>query len=252
MLVRTHHVPLRETMLWVEARIPKPSARILEVGCGEGHVAAALVGAGHQVVAIDADEAAVTAARYKGVDARLGEFPDCDLPERNQDGAFDIVLFTRSLHHIHNLDAACETAFAMLAPGGSVLVEDWSWNIIDERTAAWAYGLMGVGRAAGIVPDDLWQESKEPLTAWLAEHHGHVHEVATMRDAIHKCTTSSSHSFALDEEAAPYFYRYFANYTTEKDGGAAITESVLAAERQMLQARAMAPLGWRLSAARTD
>lgn len=251
MLVRTHHVPLRETMLWVEARIPKSSARILEVGCGEGHVAAALVGAGHQVVAIDANEAAVTAARYKGVDARVGEFPNCD-PAVDTDGPFDIVLFTRSLHHIHQLDAACEAAFSMLAPGGSVLVEDWSWNIIDERTAAWAYGLMGVGRAAGIVPSDLWQESNDPLTAWLSEHRDHVHEVATMRDAIQKCTTSSSHSFALDEEAAPYFYRYFATYTSEKDSGTQITESVLAAERQMLQTRAMAPLGWRLSAVRTS
>ncbi|MGK0299216.1 MAG: 2-polyprenyl-3-methyl-5-hydroxy-6-metoxy-1,4-benzoquinol methylase, partial [Planctomycetota bacterium] len=144
MLVRTHHVPLRETMLWLEPHIEQLSARILEVGSGQGHLAAALAGAGHQVVAMDSDEEAVAATRYKGVDARVGTFPD-ELPEHDE-GPFDVVLFTRSLHHLEELDAACAAAFSLLSPTGVVLVEDWAWNIIDDRTAAWAYGLMGIGR----------------------------------------------------------------------------------------------------------
>jgi len=243
-------------MLWVEPHIPKPNARILEVGCGHGHVAAALRGAGHDVVAVDSDQEAVAAARYKGVDARVVEFPDGDLIGEDP---FDVVLFSRSLHHIRELDAACKLAFALLAPGGSVLVEDWCWNSIDERTAAWVYGLMGIGRAAGIVPKDLWQQSEDPLTTWLEEHRDHIHEVKTMRTAMQQAAQASRHTLTLEEEHAPYVYRYFATYGADQDAQseptrdtAAITESVLHAERQMLANNAMAPLGWRLSAVCAD
>lgn len=244
-------------MLWVEPHIQKANARILEVGCGQGHVAAALRGAGHQVVAIDSDEEAVAAARYKGVDARAAEFPDGDLIGEDP---FDVVMFSRSLHHMRELDAACQSAFRLLAPGGSVLVEDWCWNSIDERTAAWLYGLMGIGRAAGIVPADQWQQSDDPLTTWLDEHRDHIHEVKTMRGAMQQAANASRHTLTLEEEHAPYVYRYFASYGADqgspepasKRDTAALTESVLHAERQMLASKAMAPLGWRLSAVSAD
>ena len=232
-------------MLWLEPHLHELSARILEVGCGQGHLAAALAGAGHDVVALDSNEEAVAATRYKGVDARLATFPD-NLPERHED-PFDIVLFTRSLHHVEDLDAAAAAAFSLLAPTGIVLVEDWAWNIIDERTAAWAYGLMGIGRTAGLVPQGLWQGGNDPLRHWLDEHEHHVHAIAEMRDAIVK--HGKQHNVSITEETTPYFYRYFCDYlANHDDDGAAIVESVLAAEQQMLNAGAMAPLGWRLAA----
>jgi len=241
-------------MLWLEPQIKGAAARILEVGCGQGHLAAALAGSDHQVIAIDADPAAVVAARYKGVDARVGRFPDGDLREIFQEGAFDIVLFTRSLHHMHDLNAACEAAFSLLAPGGAVLVEDFAWNILDERAAAWAFGLMGVGRAMGIVPEARWRTGNDPLVTWLAQHEGHAHAIAAMRDAItkHSKSLTDFSQVAITEQTAPYFYRYFCDYLADTDDGAAIAESVLAAEQQMLTARAMVPLGWRLSARRSD
>ncbi|MGK0354086.1 MAG: 2-polyprenyl-3-methyl-5-hydroxy-6-metoxy-1,4-benzoquinol methylase [Planctomycetota bacterium] len=246
MLVHTHHVPLRETMLWLEPHLQHRAARILEVGCGQGHLAAALASAGHQVVAIDSNEEAVAATRYKGVDARVGTFPE-QLPESDQ-GRFDVVLFTRSLHHLEDLDAACAAAFSILSPTGVVLIEDWAWNLIDERTAAWAYGLMGIGRTTGLVPAGTWQGGTDPLQHWIDEHQHHVHEVAAMRDAISK--HSAAHNVTITEQTAPYFYRYFCDYLAKKADGATIVESVLAAERQMLEAGAMEPLGWRLAATR--
>ena len=177
---------------------------------------------------------------------------------RSGAGPFDVILFTRSLHHIDELDGACTTAFSLLANGGSVLVEDWSWNTLDERAAAWMYGVMGIGQAAGIVPKDLWPQTENPLATWLDEHRGHVHEVKTMRAAIQKAAAASQHTLAIEEEPAPYVYRYFAGYTAAHDeddssaNGAALTEALLNAERQMLASNAMAPLGWRLSAVSAD
>ena len=60
----------------------------------------------------------------------------------------------------------------------------------------------------------------------------------------------ASHNIKITEETTPYFYRYFCDYLAKNDDSAAIVESVLAAERQMLAASAMAPLGWRLAATR--
>lgn len=247
MSVRPHHVPLRETMLWLEPLLPPSGARILEIGCGDGHIAAALTAAGHQVIAIDSNEEAVAATRYKGVDARVGIFPE-DAP-RPDEGPFDAVLFTRSLHHLDDLDASCEAAFSLLAADGSMLVEDWAWDRVDARTAAWAYGLMGIGRTTGIVPDGTWQGGHDPLQHWRDEHLHHVHEVAAMREALARHATSRG--AAVSEEEAPYFYRYVCRYLEKRDDPAerstAIAESVLAAERQMLACGGIEPLGWRIA-----
>ena len=254
MLVRPHHVSLRETMLWLEPRIAKANARILEIGCGQGHLSAVLAGAGHHVIAIDHDPTAITAARYKGVDARLGRFPAFDQLQLFDEQPFDVVLFHHSLHLAQPLEAACEAAFGLLAPDGTLLVEDWSWDCLDARTAAWAYGLMGFACAAGLAPDGEWLRDDDPLASWLLQHTETCHATAAMRAALnrHQKHPSNAGTITVTEEPAPYFYRYFCDYLAEHEHGAAIVESALAAEQEMLAACAMAPLGWRVTATRSD
>ena len=66
------------TLDFVRPQLPPGSIRILEVGCGDGAVAARLEQSTTAVVAIDADEDSVRAARKRGVDARRADWPEFD------------------------------------------------------------------------------------------------------------------------------------------------------------------------------
>src|SRR5690349_17075257 len=110
---------LRYTLEFVRRSLPEQALRLLEVGCGDGALAAALAADGLKVVAIDVDPEVVDIARASAVDARVAEWPNFE------DGRFDAVLFTRSLHHVHDLMPSVEAAAAALNSGGRIIVEDF-------------------------------------------------------------------------------------------------------------------------------
>ena len=92
-------IPAIETEMFLRDHIPRP-ASVLEVGAGEGHLTARLRAAGWNVTAIDRSAEAVAAARIEGIDITCAEFLEY------QGGPFDIVLFSRVLHHIGLLAGA--------------------------------------------------------------------------------------------------------------------------------------------------
>ena len=108
-----------------------PDANILEIGCGDGDVALALQEKGLRVVAIDSDGAAVARAREKSVNAFEAHWPEFS---SDQMGA---IAFTRSLHHVHDLAGSINAACARLKSDGILLVEDFAFNHVDERTCVW-------------------------------------------------------------------------------------------------------------------
>jgi SAM-dependent methyltransferase len=91
---------------WLAELLPPPPARILDAGCGEGALSRELADAGYAVTSIDADPAAVAAARSAGVPAVRADLASYD------DKPFDAVVMLLSLHHMHPLG----TALAELGP----------------------------------------------------------------------------------------------------------------------------------------
>ncbi len=176
--------------------------RLLEVGGGKGELAL-LLSQRVQLTAIDNSEAAVLAALQIGVEVHLVVFFDC--PEEQ----FDVVLFSRSLHHIHPLDKAVAKAARMLAPGGRLIIEDFAAEKADKATVEWYFQTRQELTALGLLSRQSCVHhhldvSAEPLN-WWCEHHFGVHSVATsaqMRTAIEG-------QFEITEESfVPYMYRY--------------------------------------------
>jgi 2-polyprenyl-3-methyl-5-hydroxy-6-metoxy-1,4-benzoquinol methylase len=126
----------QDTLQFIESVTEgRSNLRLLEVGCGRGHLAKALIDKGHQVLPIDVSEEAVAFARSLGLPAEQTDILGVN------DSAFDGILFIQSLHHINPLDQSLAQAARLLDKGGFVLVDDFAFNQIDERTAVWFQGV---------------------------------------------------------------------------------------------------------------
>ncbi len=108
----------RRALLLGEAR---PGERVLDLGCGSGRFAAALVDHGCAVVAADVAERALARARAAapGADLRLME-PDGAIPAGH--GEFDLVWCSEVLEHVPDAGALLGEVRRVLRPSGRLLL----------------------------------------------------------------------------------------------------------------------------------
>jgi len=145
--------------------------RILEVGCGHGSLSYLMQICGHKVVAIDPSAAAITAARKNGViDARQCCVEDLAALDEERE-RFDVVLFTRSLHHIgEDLEALLGLVRnKLLREGGLLVMEEFAREEVDRSTAEWYYGIHDALVATDVIayPDALdEEEGRDVLLRW--------------------------------------------------------------------------------------
>ncbi|MGH2911860.1 MAG: class I SAM-dependent methyltransferase [Solirubrobacteraceae bacterium] len=96
-------------------------ARVLDVGCGEGHFAVALTREGVEVVAIDiaAEPLRRALARAPELDVRLVE-PEGELPF--EDASFDVVWAGEVIEHVADTSRWLSELRRVLRSGGALLV----------------------------------------------------------------------------------------------------------------------------------
>ena len=123
-------VPTRETAAFVMSH-SAPEATVLEIGCGEGHVASILLNRGYGVIGMDASQEVALRAQGRGVPAVWATWP------KFESAAVDMVAFTRSLHHIAPISGVIRKARELLTSKGVLLVEDFSFYEADETTLNW-------------------------------------------------------------------------------------------------------------------
>ena len=193
----------QSTRDFIKRSLPAGTQRVLEIGCGSGELAASLLADGFSLIAIDNDADSTAAAQRLGVDARIAAWPDFE------EGQFDAVLFTRSLHHMHPLDKAVQRAADSLVIGGRLIVEDFAYETADEKTLQWFSDVIDRLDAAGLLTkgDDFLnavRSKTETLKAWKENHKLDLHTAAAILAEIRK---------VFDEvqcEEAPYYFRYLA------------------------------------------
>jgi trans-aconitate methyltransferase len=156
----------------VELLEPRAGERILDLGCGDGALTEKLVAAGAEVIAVDASEEQVAAARARGLDARVvrGEA----LPFAAE---FDAVFSNAALHWMRDADAVLASVHRALRPGGRFVAEmGGAGNVAAIRAAlAEAVGRRGIdGRAL----DLLFLPTAEEYRARLETHGFAVRTIA--------------------------------------------------------------------------
>lgn len=92
-----------------------PSRRVLDLGCGEGHLSAALARLGHRVVSVDLEPPKVTVPHFIKANLNGG------LP-LGEDELFDVILLADVLEHVPEPRSVLREAVAHLASGGQILV----------------------------------------------------------------------------------------------------------------------------------
>ena len=116
-------------------------ARMLDIGCGTGGIAVALVrdhGAAH-VTGIDIEAPACAAATRLAAEAGLSDrITICEVvpgPLDFDDGSFDVVFSKDSIIHIADKEALAADAFRVLKPGGWFAASDWLISHDGEPSA---------------------------------------------------------------------------------------------------------------------
>jgi SAM-dependent methyltransferase len=178
---------------FVLAQLPSAPSRVLEVGCGDGTLALELAVVGYDVLAIDPV-------------APEGEiFRRTTVEELDDPGPFGAVVASRSLHHVHDLDAGLDRIVAVLEPGGLLLVDEFAPDRLDDDTIDWWYGQRrAVAAARGKGAPASLEVFREEQVRQHEEHNGYD----TMRPALD--ARFEEHSFSWE----PYLYRELSGVST--------------------------------------
>ncbi|HEY5847096.1 MAG TPA: methyltransferase domain-containing protein [Microlunatus sp.] len=100
-----------------------PASRVLEIGCGPGHLSGAAAARGASVVGLDVAQAMVDLARrrYPAVEVRRGTAEDLPFA----DGRFDAVVGNLVVLHLAQPRAAVVEAARVLGSGGRLVLTTW-------------------------------------------------------------------------------------------------------------------------------
>jgi len=98
----------------------KPGERVLDLGCGTGHLAAKIAEAGAQVVGVDRSHEMIRQARLKYPSLR---FEVMDAREISLDGTFDAVFSNATLHWIKEPERVIAAVQKSLRPRGRLVAE---------------------------------------------------------------------------------------------------------------------------------
>ena len=166
-----------DVISFVLGELQPPPARVLEVGCGDGHLARALASAGYDVLAIDPEA------------PRGPIFRRTTIERLDEPGPFNAVVASRSLHHFNDVAVALDKVASLLEVGGAVLIDDFAWERLDA-TAAERVGI--------------------PFRHWREEH-DQLHTSVEMLSELDARFTRRSFSWE------PSLYREGRHVVTEED-----------------------------------
>jgi trans-aconitate methyltransferase len=180
--------------------------RILDIGCGDGVLTAAIAASGAVAVGIDSSTELLAAARSRGVDARLMDAQQLDFH-----GEFDAVFSNAALHWMQNPRAVVAGVKRALKPGGRFVAELGGHG----NVAAIATALRAALNARGIdaaARNPWYFPSAEEYAALLEEHGFQVQSLQLqprptplptgMRNWLETFANPFLHGFGASERAA--------------------------------------------------
>jgi SAM-dependent methyltransferase len=207
-----------------------PPARVLEVGAGNGALAAMLRLRGHDVVAIDLTHHSAAAGV---IVADAATFTDAE--------PFDAVVFSQSLHHLAEAETTLRHLAGLLGPGGRFFVDELFWDQAGRPEAELLHDTLALLVSTGhVIHPPTPALGGDPLAWWFARHEMFgVHSGARMEAWL------SEIGQVTWREQMPFVARWFAPWLTpgpasESD---AVIDELERMERRRIKACSLSRLG---------
>ncbi|WP_110319944.1 class I SAM-dependent methyltransferase [Mycolicibacterium moriokaense] len=155
--------------------IPADAACVLEVGCGDGFLAARLSQRVPHVVAVDIDRPVLERAKQRFPTAKVTWRHEDILETSERLGSFDAIVSNATLHHLPDTRAALQCMRGLVRPGGTLAIVAFArpgW-----RHLPWALVTLVI-RGVAIRIRGKWEHSAP--TVWpprdtVAQLRRHVH-----------------------------------------------------------------------------
>ena len=129
---------------------PQPGERVLDLGCGDGALTEKIVGVGAEVVGVDASSEMISAARGRGLDARV-----MDAYNLNFESEFDAVFSNAAMHWMkRDPNAVIQGVRRALKPGGRFAAEMGGHGCVAAITVALCatFEKYGVTNPTALIP----------------------------------------------------------------------------------------------------
>jgi SAM-dependent methyltransferase len=165
--VSTRDAWLAATWPFVADALPRPPARVLEIGCGpEGGFVPRLLDLGHDAVGVDPEAPAGDVYHRR------------QFEEYSVGAPVDAVVACTSLHHVSDLGVVLDKVADSLVPGGVLVIVEWDWQRFDEATALWCFDRLPSASPAGTPTADTRPAGTHPAEGHHRHgtHEGHDHD----------------------------------------------------------------------------
>ncbi|MBX3420329.1 MAG: methyltransferase domain-containing protein [Pirellulaceae bacterium] len=132
----------------LELLAPQAGERILDVGCGTGHLTSKIALSGAEVVGLDSSSEMIAQANrlYPHI-----QFIEADISKYHGQPTFDAIFSNAALHWVHRAEQAAQCMAALLKPAGRLVVE---------------FGGRGnVQRIVGALQDVILEMTGQPVSA---------------------------------------------------------------------------------------
>ncbi|MBX9937941.1 MAG: class I SAM-dependent methyltransferase [Candidatus Obscuribacterales bacterium] len=233
----------------------KPKAAILDVGAGSGQIAKNLYQKGFQVTALD---------RKLGNEVKGLKFIEGDFLETSElkEEKFDALLFSRVMHHLVPLRQTSARARSLLKEKGKIIIEDFSYERVDERTCAWLFPLAALlydryqindrhawlcssrGGLSLFDADSPEDYVRQALEVWR-RHHEEKHHIAPFEHI----KSVLDDDYVVEMEArVPYLFRYLCDLLPDTTDGGIEAAKLAHWEAALAESGAIAPVGVRIVA----
>jgi trans-aconitate methyltransferase len=187
---------------------PQPGERVLDVGCGTGHLTALIADRGAETVGIDVSPAMIEQARlnFPTLEFRVADALDFESHEH-----FDAVFTNATLHWIQEPVRLTMRIYHMLKPGGRFVGEFGGQGNLQRLLAA----LTAAVDAAGLSlrPINSWYFPSEQEYRKLLEQHGFRSVAVTLFD---RSTPLEGGEEGLQAWMGMFVKWFFQDLTTEQ------------------------------------
>lgn len=161
--------PLRAN--YIDGHAPVANRKLLDVGCGGGILAEAMVHRGAEVTAIDMGEAPLNVARLhaleSGIEVDYRQVTAEALAEE-MPGHFDIVTCLEMLEHVPDPASVICACAKLVKPGGHLF-----FSTINRTAKGWLFAVVGAEYLLQLLPKGTHEYGKfvrpSELGKWLRE-----------------------------------------------------------------------------------